>query len=84
MNYYSFDELSKKISLAALSKIGFFADRIFEAPLCLSVLFLFVRQYILERSLDKDEAVALEACEFWLTFAEQDICRDILREFLPK
>ncbi len=41
-------------------------------------------QYILERSRDKDEAVALEACEFWLTFAEQDICRDILRDFLPK
>ena len=33
---------------------------------------------------DKDEAVALEACEFWLGFAEADELKDHLRPFLPK
>jgi transportin-1 len=33
---------------------------------------------------DKDEAVALEACEFWLTFAEDPNLKDQLKPFLPK
>ena len=33
---------------------------------------------------DKDEAVALEACEFWLTFAEDQNLRDTLRPYLNK
>ncbi|XP_072023727.1 transportin-1-like isoform X4 [Amphiura filiformis] len=35
-------------------------------------------EYILMRTQDADETVALEACEFWLTLAEQPICRDVL------
>lgn len=31
-----------------------------------------------------DEAVALEACEFWLTFAETQNLKDTLRPFVPK
>ncbi|EDO27839.1 predicted protein [Nematostella vectensis] len=33
---------------------------------------------MLMRTQDKDESVALEACEFWLTLAEQPICKEAL------
>ncbi|NXN78809.1 TNPO1 protein, partial [Bombycilla garrulus] len=33
---------------------------------------------------DQDENVALEACEFWLTLAEQPICKDVLCRHLAK
>lgn len=35
-------------------------------------------QYMLQRTQDPDENVALEACEFWLTLAEQPICKEML------
>ncbi|XP_048105028.1 transportin-2-like [Alosa alosa] len=35
-------------------------------------------QYMLQRTQDPDENVALEACEFWLTLAEQPICKEAL------
>lgn len=40
--------------------------------------------YMLLRTVDADECVALEACEFWLSFAEQPICRETLAPHLPK
>lgn len=40
----------------------------------LSLLF----QYMLQRTQDQDENVALEACEFWLTLAEQPVCKEVL------
>jgi transportin-1 len=33
---------------------------------------------------DEDETVALEACEFWLTFAEDPNLRDQLQPYLPR
>uniref|UniRef100_A0A8C3QE68 Uncharacterized protein n=1 Tax=Geospiza parvula TaxID=87175 RepID=A0A8C3QE68_GEOPR len=39
-------------------------------------------QYMLQRTQDSDENVALEACEFWLTLAEQPICKDVLTTHL--
>ena len=33
---------------------------------------------MLMRTQDPDDTVALEACEFWLSLAEQPICRDVL------
>ncbi|KAF6097812.1 transportin 2 [Phyllostomus discolor] len=39
-------------------------------------------QYMLQRTQDHDENVALEACEFWLTLAEQPICKDVLASHL--
>lgn len=36
------------------------------------------QQYMLQRTQDPDENVALEACEFWLTLAEQPICKEAL------
>ncbi|XP_025830663.1 transportin-1 [Agrilus planipennis] len=41
-------------------------------------------EYMLLRTQDPDEGVALEACEFWLTFAEQPICRDVLGSHLNR
>lgn len=38
----------------------------------------FCHQYMLQRTQDPDENVALEACEFWLTLAEQPICKEAL------
>lgn len=38
----------------------------------------FLLQYMLQRTQDPDENVALEACEFWLTLAEQPICKEML------
>ena len=33
---------------------------------------------------DLDDTVALEACEFWLTLAEESICHDVLTPHLPR
>lgn len=33
---------------------------------------------MLVRTQDGDEAIALEACEFWLSLAEQPVCREVL------
>lgn len=30
------------------------------------------------RTQDDDDAVSLEACEFWLSLAEQPICKEVL------
>jgi len=40
--------------------------------------------YMLQRTQDSEEGVALEACEFWLSLAEQPICREALHPHLPK
>uniref|UniRef100_A0A8C1LZQ3 Transportin 1 n=1 Tax=Cyprinus carpio TaxID=7962 RepID=A0A8C1LZQ3_CYPCA len=41
-------------------------------------------EYMLQRTQDQDENVALEACEFWLTLAEQPVCKEVLSGHLPK
>lgn len=41
-------------------------------------------EYMLLRTQDNDEGVALEACEFWLSLAEQSICRDVLSSHLNR
>lgn len=41
-------------------------------------------EYMLLRTQDADESVALEACEFWLSLAEQPICRDVLSPYLQR
>ena len=33
---------------------------------------------------DQDEGVALEACEFWLSLAEQPICKEVLQPHLDR
>lgn len=35
--------------------------------------------YMILRTQDEDETVALEACEFWLVLADQQICYDVLK-----
>lgn len=32
---------------------------------------------MLMRTQDPQQAVALEACEFWLSLAEQNVCREV-------
>ena len=44
----------------------------------------FVLQYMLMRTQDQDENVALEACEFWLSLAEQPICKEVLSQHLSR
>lgn len=39
---------------------------------------------MLIRTQDPDGGVALEACEFWLSLAEQDVCREVLPPHLPR
>ncbi|XP_026104559.1 transportin-1-like isoform X3 [Carassius auratus] len=41
-------------------------------------------EYMLQRTQDQDENVALEACEFWLTLAELPVCKEVLCGHLPK
>ncbi|XP_058802239.1 transportin-1 isoform X2 [Phymastichus coffea] len=41
-------------------------------------------EYMLIRTQDPDDAVALEACEFWLSLAEQPLCREVLAPHLPR
>ena len=35
-------------------------------------------EYMMMRTTDDDDTVALEACEFWLLLAEQPICKEVL------
>lgn len=39
---------------------------------------------MLLRTQDQDESVALEASEFWLTLADQTICKEVLAPHLAK
>jgi len=39
---------------------------------------------MLLRTQDPDENVALEACEFWLSIADQQICKEALTPYLPR
>ena len=39
---------------------------------------------MLLRTQDNDDSVALEACEFWLSLAEQPICKDLLGPYIDK
>lgn len=41
-------------------------------------------EYMLLRTQDADETVALEASEFWLTLAEQSVCKEVLASYLPR
>ncbi|KAJ1923171.1 hypothetical protein IWQ60_006050 [Tieghemiomyces parasiticus] len=41
-------------------------------------------EYIIFCTQSDDDQLALEACEFWLTFAEQEELQEHLRPFLPK
>lgn len=41
-------------------------------------------EYMLLRTQDADEGVALEACEFWLSLAEQPICKSVLANHLSR
>jgi transportin-1 len=41
-------------------------------------------EYMLVRTQDGDEGVALEACEFWLSLAEQPVCRNVLGPYLSR
>ena len=41
-------------------------------------------EYMLLRTQDGDDAVALEACEFWLSLAEQPICKEVLGPYLDR
>lgn len=43
-----------------------------------------VAEYMLYSTRDKNEDVALEACDFWLTFAEEPDLENYLRPLLPK
>lgn len=38
--------------------------------------------YMILRTQDEDETVALEACEFWLVLADQPICYEVLRDHI--
>ena len=40
-------------------------------------------QYMLLRTQDSDD-VSLEACEFWLSLAEQPICKEVLGQHIDK
>lgn len=41
-------------------------------------------EYMLVRTQDTEDNVALEACEFWLSLAEQPICRNVLTSHLSR
>lgn len=43
-----------------------------------------VIHYMIERSKDPDEDIALEACEFWLSVPENEYGKTVLREYLPQ
>ena len=40
--------------------------------------------YMLQRTQDQDEGVSLEACEFWLSLADEPVCKEALEPHLAK
>ncbi len=40
--------------------------------------------YMLQRTQDADEGVSLEACEFWLSLADEPVCKEALQPHLDK
>ncbi|KAJ3600654.1 hypothetical protein NHX12_031632 [Muraenolepis orangiensis] len=64
-------EVRKNVCRALVMLLEVRVDRLI--PQMFSII-----QYMLQRTQDPDENVALEACEFWLTLAEQPICKDVL------
>jgi len=40
--------------------------------------------YMLQRTQDADEGVSLEACEFWLSLADEPLCKDALQPHLER
>ena len=46
--------------------------------------FVYLMQYMLGRTQDANDTVALEACEFWLSLADQTICKEVLTPYLPR
>ncbi len=40
--------------------------------------------YMLARTQDADEGVSLEACEFWLSLADEPVCKEALQPHLPR
>ena len=49
----------------------------------MSVIYFFF-QYMLCRTQDANDTVALEACEFWLSLADQTICKEVLNPHLAR
>lgn len=49
-----------------------------------NIQFVVKLQYMLLRTQDQDESVALEASEFWLTLADQTVCKEVLAPHLAK
>ena len=41
-------------------------------------------QYMLLRTQDQDETVAIEACEFWLSLTEEPVCKEALSPHLNR
>ncbi|XP_052073845.1 transportin-1-like isoform X1 [Mytilus californianus] len=41
-------------------------------------------EYMMCRTQDDDDSVALEACEFWLSLAEQPICKEVLGSHIDR
>lgn len=39
---------------------------------------------MMERTQDVDDSVALESCEFWLSLAEQPVCREVLAPYVDQ
>ncbi|XP_048760058.1 transportin-1-like isoform X3 [Ostrea edulis] len=41
-------------------------------------------EYMMLRTQDDDDSVALEACEYWLSLAEQPICKEVLQPHIER
>jgi hypothetical protein len=70
-------EVKKNICRALVMLLDVRLDRLF--PHMVSII-----EYMLVRTQDLDESVALEACEFWLTLAETPICLEVLAPYLSR
>ena len=66
--------------MSVMNTILFTSPHTLTLPLSLSLSL----QYMLVRTQDSNEAVSLEACEFWLTLADQAICKEALAPHLNR
>ncbi len=53
-----------------------------DKPTSKYISFFVTFKYMIVRTQDTDDGIALEACEFWLVLADQQICRDALKQHI--
>lgn len=78
LNKFKIKEVQKQLCRALTLLLENYMDKI--APQLSNI-----SEFMLMKTQDENEETALEACEFWLAFAENPpMCKDVIGPILPK